>query len=532
MTDIVIGSRILDVLTTGMYPDALDAIREYIQNSFDAIRKAEYAEILKPNFGEVEITIDVEEKLVTIRDNGIGIPKDEAAAALLSIGASKKKIGDDAGFRGIGRLAGLAYCEKLVFTTASNNEPCETELTFDAAAIRKSISPVSGDDIETAAALLTRLTKLRQKDRKPGPPLFEVRLVGVNQREFLDVDAVRTYLRQVAPVEFNMQAFVYGNSKINPFLEANGAHKTINLKLQYSGRQEKINKPYKTFHEAGNRTNNRVDVVDIETCVDPTSSRRWVAWLSKPRHLTGTINAEDVRGIRLRANNIEIGDHNTFSRIFEKVRKTHARFNGWFSGEVHILDPHIIPNSRRDFFEDNEAWREAERTLVEWAKELAKRAYQNSIDRNRPTELIEGDADEFIYDFERDTARGFTSESEREQALQDVVDREQQIEKAISSNRTEEENEALRRKKDEVAQLRGKAAKPKSLIDESELNRHERKVLRFVMNIVYKVCGAESAKLVAAEINKKLKEKAQKKNVSAPQRGDAEIAQEAPHQEM
>ena len=381
-------------------------------------------------------------------------------------------------------------------------------------------------DIETAAELLTRLTKLREKDRKVGPPFFEVKLIGVNQRQFLDIDDLRTYLRQVAPVEFNMQAFVYGNSKINPFLDVHSARKTVSLKLEYSGRQEKINKPYKTFHEAGNRTSNRVDIVDIETYVDPTPSRRWIGWLSKPRHLSGTINAEDVRGIRLRANNIQIGDHNTFSRIFEKVRKTYSRFNGWFSGEVHILDPRIIPNSRRDFFEDNEAWREAERTLIEWAKDLARRAYQNSSDRNRPIELIEGDADEFIEEFEKDTSQGFTSESEREQALQDIADREQQIDKAISSNRTDEEKEALRRKKEEVARLRENAARPKSLIDESELNRHERKVLRFVMNIVYRICGAESAKLVAEEINRKLKENARRKNASVSQQGGKDSTQE------
>src|SRR5262249_10752097 len=111
----------------------------------------------------------------------------------------------------------------------------------------------------------------------------------------------------------------------------------------------------------GNRANNRVEITDIETSVDPSNSPLWIAWLSQARNLSGTINAEDVRGIRLRASNIQIGNHDTFSRIFQKVRKTHSRFNGWFSGEVHILDPRIIPNSRRDFFEDNEVWREAER---------------------------------------------------------------------------------------------------------------------------------------------------------------------------
>jgi hypothetical protein len=346
-----------------------------------------------------------------------------------------------------------------------------------------------------------------------------VQLIGVDPKAcpFLNHEEVRAYLRQVAPVEFNMQAFVYGNSKINPFLEAHNTRKTINLTLEYNGRQEKINKTYKTFHMAGNRTDNRVDIIDIETCADPCDPPRWIAWLSKARNLTGTINTEDVRGIRLRANNIQIGDYNTFSRIFEKVRKTHSRFNGWFAGEVHILDPRIIPNSRRDFFEDNEAWRDAERTLIDWAKELAKRAYQNSSDRNRPVELIESDADEFIDNFKQGTAQGFTSESEREQSLQDITEQEQQIGKAISPNRTDKENEVLHRKKEEVARLREKAAKPNSLIDESELDRHERRVLRFVMNIVYKVCGADFAKLVAEEINKKLKEKALKKHSGLPQ---------------
>jgi hypothetical protein len=63
MSDIVIGSRILDVLTTGMYPDALDAIREYIQNSFDAIRRAERAQILEPNFGEIVVSLTAPSRL-------------------------------------------------------------------------------------------------------------------------------------------------------------------------------------------------------------------------------------------------------------------------------------------------------------------------------------------------------------------------------------------------------------------------------------------------------------------------------------
>lgn len=511
MDEIVIGARILDVLTTGMYPDALDALREYVQNSYDAIRRAERAEILKPNFGEVTISIDANKREISIRDNGIGIPAAEARSALLSIGASKKRVGDDAGFRGIGRLAGLAYCETLVFSTAYKDAPHSTELVFDAVGIRKSIGATScAAENETAVDLLARLTKFRLVDRKPGMPFFEVRLIGVDPKAcpFLDVDKVRTYLRQVAPVEFNLHAFVYGRSKINPFLEQHGVRRTVNLTLKVNGREEPINKPYRTHHEAGNKSGNRVDIVDIETAVDPSDPPRWIAWLSTARDLKGVIASDDVRGIRLRSDNIMVGDYRTFSRIFEKVQKSYFRMNGYYSGEVYILDPNILPNSRRDFFEDNEAWREAERTLVEWARPLVKRVYQNVDERKREADLVERDAELVFEDVEKEAAHGFATEAHRRKAIEKVRAAEGRIEKAMTSERSPEEIEVLRRKKEEAeARRHDLMNKPRSLIDESSLSREERKILRMVMDIVQQVCGDQLATDTAREVNKKLNKK-------------------------
>lgn len=516
MDGIIIGARILDVLTMGMYPDALDALREYVQNSYDAIRRAERAEILKPNFGDVIVSIDTEKREVSIRDNGIGIPSAEARATLLSIGASKKRVGDDAGFRGIGRLAGLAYCDTLVFSTAYKYEEQYTELTFDAAAIRRSIAVTSRTaENETAAELLTRLTKHRLVDRKPGMPFFEVKLIGVDPKAcpFLDPDEVRTYLRQVAPVEFNMQAFVYGRSKVNPFLDEHSVRRTINLILAVNGQPEPVNKPYKTYHEAGNKSSNRVDIIDIETAVDPSDPPRWIAWLSTARDLKGVIASDEVRGIRLRSNNIMVGDYRTFSRIFEKVQKSYFRMNGYYSGEVHILDPDIIPNSRRDFFEDNEAWREAEQTLVEWARPLVRRVYQNVDERKRGADLVERDVELLFEAVDQDAAKGFATDAQRTKAIDKVKAAEERIEKAMTSERTPEEIESLRRKKEEAEARRQKLMeKPRSLIDESSLSREERKILRLTMDIVQKVCGDEMATKTAHEINKRLRQKRDRKS--------------------
>lgn len=516
MSDIIIGAKILDVLTTGMYPNALDALREYVQNSFDAIRRAERAEILKPNFGEVIVAINIDERQVTIRDNGVGIPAVEARTTLLNIGASKKRIGLDAGFRGIGRLAGLAYCDKLVFSTAYKDEPLRTELTFDAAAIRSSISTTSTTvQDQTAVDLLTTLTTHSQIERAPGAPYFEVKLIGVNPKAcpFLNDDDVRAYLRQVAPVEFELQAFIYGRSVINPFLDENDARRTINLTLDVNGRQEPIKKPYKTYHEAGTGKNNRVEIVGIETFKDSFDPPRWIAWLANAQDLRGAINNKEVRGIRLRSNNILIGDQRTFSQVFEKVGKSHSRFNSWYAGEVHILDTAIIPNSRRDFFEDNDAWRGAEKTLVEWARPLVKRVYKNSNLRNRDLESIGDEADQLMATIEQQAKQGFAADAGRADAIAKIQQQEERLQEAMSGDRTPEEVDALRQKKEEVAAWREKiAAKPRSMIDESALNRDERKILRLAMDVVHKVCGTDLATKTAEEINRQLSAKNHKIN--------------------
>ena len=66
-------------------------------------------------------------------------------------------------------------------------------------------------------------------------------------------------------------------------------------------------------------------------------------------------------------------------------------------------------------------------------------------------------------------------------------------------------------KKEEAEARRQKLMeRPHSLIDESSLNREERKILRMVMDIVQRVCGDDLATATAREVNKKLK---QKKNI-------------------
>jgi len=509
-----IGSFIINVLTTGMYPEPMDALREYVQNSYDAIRRAEKSGLLKQNFGRVRIIIDQERSEVAIWDNGIGISAAEARSRLLDIGSSKKVLGDDAGFRGIGRLAGLAYADRVVFRTSACGEPLETVLTFDAAGIRRNISP-SNQKPETAVQLVERLTTLKQVECPADSHFFEVKLVKVDRDAcpFLDIKPVTAYLRQVAPVDFDTHSFTYAIPYVNPHLEQFGARRTIHLVVEVKGRDEdSILKPYKTFLHAGNKRNNKVHIVGVEQFADAATPPKWVGWICQTKELLGVIGDEEVRGIRLRMNNLLIGDHSTMSRIFEKLAKSNSRFNGYFAGEIHILHSDVVPNARRDYFEDTPTWRTVESELKELARILGKRVRDNETARNRPTSAVERDVDQTIDEVDEEAEEGFATEAHRERAVERLKAQEEKIDKAITApERTPEEKEALRLKKEEAARKREEIEeKWKSLVDESSLNKEQRKVLRMVLEVVDKELGSANCKKVAAEVNKRLKRRKSK----------------------
>jgi hypothetical protein len=70
-------------------------------------------------------------------------------------------------------------------------------------------------------------------------------------------------------------------------------------------------------------------------------------WLGEWQ-LSGTILPMTfVDGVRLRSGNILIGDKNLLSDYFRE-----RRFNVYMVGEVHVTDPKLLPNSRRDNLED------------------------------------------------------------------------------------------------------------------------------------------------------------------------------------
>jgi molecular chaperone HtpG len=100
-----------------------------------------------------------------------------------------------------------------------------------------------------------------------------------------------------------------------------------------------------------------------------------VAWVLHHDY-EGAIPSSQVKGIRLRSGNIQVGDHTLLEELFPE-----HRFNAWAVGEVHVVDRRIVPNGRRDYFEQNVHLHNLLNHLTPTARGIARRCRTNSVRR-------------------------------------------------------------------------------------------------------------------------------------------------------
>ena len=68
-----------------------------------------------------------------------------------------------------------------------------------------------------------------------------------------------------------------------------------------------------------------------------------------------------MRGLRLRKENIQIGSEDALQKLFKEDRGHH-----YFVGEVFAVSKDLIPNSQRDYFNENVTRAEFEREMRQY----------------------------------------------------------------------------------------------------------------------------------------------------------------------
>jgi hypothetical protein len=418
---IVIGKDILEVLSSAMYVDPLAIYREYIQNAADAIDEARQLGVLGANKAAVEIDIDFDKRVVKIRDNGIGVPKIEFETRMTSFGASAKRGTNARGFRGVGRLSGLAYCQELLFRSRTAGESVVSEVRWDgrkAKALLRS-SEFSGD----LAAVVAQSVQVRRVDGRKWPEhFFEVELRGVprlRNDSLLNPTVIEEYLSQVGPVPFAPQ-FRFAEELTSILQEHVGL---TNLVLKITSNNDPVFRSHRNSFELSNGVDTFQELQRIQI---PASDGGVAAigWILHHGY-KGAVPNPNLKGLRLRSGNIQVGGNSILEDIFAEVR-----FNSWCVGEVHIIDSRIIPNGRRDHYEQNVHYTNLVNQLSPIAREISTRCRQSSIRRNWLRQF-ERQQDQVRRDLEI-VKQGSLSAAERQQFISQIQQVLDSMEKALT----------------------------------------------------------------------------------------------------
>jgi molecular chaperone HtpG len=515
-----IGKNILDNLTTGMYSDSKVIYREYIQNACDQIDLAVKHGVITKEEASVDIFIDSSKRYICIEDNATGVDTSGFISNLGDIANSNKEMGKNKGFRGIGRLCGLAYCKTLKFTTSYKGEAKRSIMICDAKKMREMLIENKKYTIDE---IWEAIVKFEVGDEDTNKHYFKVELIDINKEntDLLDGKKVRDYLSFVAPVPYKTPFFLSG--RIYEYAKKLGY--VINeYSITVNGLQ--IFKEYTTKlkEQNGNNLKNYDEITDLEfqDFTDADGNLLAWMWIGLSRFEKSIPRINQMRGLRLRSENIQLGNDDCLQELFKETRG-----NYYFVGEVFAVSKALIPNSQRDYFNENETRVRFEDELRNYFYDVLHKLY---TDANRIKNAYKRQ-EEFIFkkeEFEKKVKEnGFVDEEEKQRLQFDVEksrktaeDARKQLNKfdnlessspisvvSKSIGRKFNANE-LTKKAESIANVDlENQEKKKSYITStmSKLSRSERKLVSRILSIITDNAPKEVAEQIIDKIKEELK---------------------------
>lgn len=329
-----IGGEILPILTTGLYRDTLDTLREYIQNAIDARCK------------HIEVIIDPD--TITVADDGLGMTFDEAKKAI-RLGISEKSSLENVGFRGIGIYSAFNLCDGLDIYTRPAVEPDCYIIHLDFKSIRETLLEDQERRKQDKPSSLY-LEKLLENavyvdvDRdntltEQGTKAIMSGLLGQVYQRLNNWGQVVSYLQDVVPLPFR-EDFKYASVVREKFEQED--YRVVPLTLQISNRHEPIYRPYynEMFAHGGEHPPEFFNIRDGK-------QRFGFAWvcINDARQV---LKDPKIRGLLIKKFGFSISGRNYLEPYFARTV-----FNRRISGEVIIQHPDLLPNAARSDFEYN-----------------------------------------------------------------------------------------------------------------------------------------------------------------------------------
>jgi len=412
--NVIFGINILEILTTGMYRDSRVIFREYIQNACDQISIAVKTGLFSSiGEGEVKLWIDDKRRSVSVEDNATGIPAAEFRKTLYSIGESPKTLGEHIGFRGIGHWCGLGYCKTLVFTSKAINENVESIMICDAEQMRKMMNEhnirkasYTVDDVLTASV---KFDKKSVKDKTTH--YFKVEMFEIPDlyTELYTLQGIKEYLSFVAPAEYDTPW------RFKPLIHSHAeriGHPIQEFTIVVN--EQPVRKKYKPSFTTS-KGEDTITEIDFKDFKDENGNIIAWLWFGISR-FQGVLKIENqMRGIRLRMQNIQLGSDDALQKLFKEDRGQH-----YFIGEVFAISKELVPNSQRDYFNPGEARLQFEHKLSDFFNDDLTRIYKagstinSKFDKIHKVDKIEAEISSalFVTEVQRKKLEQATKEAE------------------------------------------------------------------------------------------------------------------------
>ena len=378
------------ILADDLYPRKLEIVREYIQNASDALDSFSRVSDVIGDPTDPLIKVSIQGRSLIIWDNGIGMDAAEIQK-LKRIAYSEKKVGREAGYKGIGRLAGIAVAKKLIISSTSFGDPQLHRFEFRARDLHADIDEARRRGAqESATAVLNRHITISAIDVDPRDhyTMVELRDIDDPDSDLLDATTLREFIGDIAPVGFD-PSFTHATTITSALRRElqDYSPKTIWLATG-PGERIQVFKPYTNEMELAEPYFVAIRDQSGEMLAYCWYAAKGQTILGKTRP-TGKIftvangESKDQRrrfaGLVYKLFGFSIGDRTLPLKTLWQKDYTRPL---WFTGEIHVINKDVTPTTDRSNFVENGASKDlftAGQTAL--AKDLNRRAEQISDTR-------------------------------------------------------------------------------------------------------------------------------------------------------
>jgi molecular chaperone HtpG len=324
---------VLEALSRGLYPDKRHIIREFVQNSYDSLCELRRGH---PKIPLSPIGIKIEPPSIFIADSGLGMTEGQVKQYRY-LGFSQKERAKHAGFRGIGKYSGSAVAAKLIVDTSPMGVPRRYQVIIHADRMMAQVQAGKNPPLE-------ELLKEHSEFSETSAPVedhytfVELHQISKDSDVLMKAPSIIHYLARTAPVP--MHPDFQSGSQIHRKLAEN-IPDFMAAKLLVNGTAV-----YKPFFPHCNEPEFEVILFD-----DRRPDVLAFCWYCQNTD-KGQLELKEDAGLVFRVKNIAVGDGQLSRRMLWRTTPERAAY---FFGEIHVLDPEVIPSSDRTDFEDNDA---------------------------------------------------------------------------------------------------------------------------------------------------------------------------------